>query len=60
LAAYQVSPVKTAYVEPAAVGAKLPDMPLFLYHDFYVQVPLEATYMETWNVLPRELRRLVE
>jgi hypothetical protein len=60
LAAYQATPVKTAYVEPAAVGAALPDMPLFLHHDFYVLVPFEPTYMETWNVLPGELRRMVE
>ena len=30
LAAYSAGPVKTAYVEPAAVGDLLPEMPLFL------------------------------
>jgi len=40
---YQTLPVKTAYVEPVAVGSPLPDMPLFLHGDFYVNVPLEAT-----------------
>jgi hypothetical protein len=60
LAAYQVEPVKTAYVEPIGVGDRLPDMPLFLYEDVYVLVPLEETYQVTWNVLPMELRRLLE
>jgi hypothetical protein len=60
LAAYQVEPIKTAYVEPIAVGDYLPDMPLFLYDDVYVAVPLEETYQATWHVLPAELRRLLE
>ncbi len=59
LAAYQAAPVKTAYVEPFAVGQSIPDMPLFLHNDFYVNVPLELTYMDTWNVLPQLLRDLV-
>ena len=29
LAAYSAGPVKTAYVEPVAVGDELPEMPLF-------------------------------
>ena len=59
LAAYQASPVKTAFVEPVAVGDSLPDMPLFLDGDFYVNVPLEAPYLATWNVLPKERRSLL-
>lgn len=60
LAAYQAAPIKTAYVEPFAVGNPLPDMPLFLHNDFYISVPLEATYMDTWHVLPQLLRDLVQ
>ncbi len=60
LAAYQAEPTKTAYVEPIAVGDRLPDMPLFLCEEVYVSVPLEETYQTTWNVLPAELRRLLE
>ena len=60
LAAYQTAPVKTAYVEPFAVGATIPDMPLFLHNDFYINVPLEASYMDTWTVLPQTLRDLVK
>ena len=59
LAAYQAEPVKTAFVEPVAVGDSLRDMPLFLDGDFYVNVPLEATYQSTWNVLPKEIRSLL-
>jgi Protein of unknown function (DUF4058) len=59
LAAYQAAPIKTAYVEPFAVGQPIPDMPLFLRNDFYVNIPLEVTYMDTWNVLPQLLRDLV-
>ena len=60
LASYQAEPTKTAYVEPVAVGDRLPDMPLFLVEEWYVNVPLEETYQATWDVLPGELRRLVE
>jgi hypothetical protein len=59
LAAYQVEPTKTAYIEPIAVGDRLPEMPLFLQDEYYVNVPLEETYQATWNVLPAELRKLV-
>jgi hypothetical protein len=41
LAAYQTAPPRMAYVEPAAVGDRLPDMPLFLRGEEYVLVPLE-------------------
>jgi hypothetical protein len=59
LAAYQAAAIKTAYVEPFAVGSPIPDMPLFLQNDFYINVPLEETYMDTWKVLPQLLRDLV-
>ncbi|HJT77296.1 MAG TPA: DUF4058 family protein [Gemmataceae bacterium] len=59
LAAYQTAPTITAYVEPVAVGDRLPDMPLFLHEDHYVNVPLEETYQTTWDVLPVEIRRLL-
>src|SRR5262249_32845855 len=41
LAAYEAGPVTVAYVEPVAVGDKLPDMPLFLAPEVHVRVPLE-------------------
>jgi len=60
LAAYQVEPIKTAYVETIAVGDPLPDMPLFLFDELYVNVPLEETYLATWSALPMEIQRLFE
>ena len=43
VASYDAGLIKTAYVEPIAVGDSLPDMPLFLEPGYYVNVPLEAT-----------------
>jgi hypothetical protein len=60
VAAYQAAPIRIAYVEPIAVGDPLPDMPLFLFEASYITVPLEETYQTTWNVLPVQLRELLE
>jgi hypothetical protein len=59
LAAYQAGDVPTAYVEPFAVGAPIPDLPLFLDEGSHVLVPLEETYQATWAVLPQILRDVV-
>lgn len=59
LVSYSASPVKTAYVEPVAVGDPLPEMPLFLDGNGYVRVPLEATYGTTWSVFPNQLKGLL-
>jgi hypothetical protein len=60
LAAYAAGEVKTAYVEPVAVGDSLPDMPLFLTPEVYVPVPLETTYQASWQAVPRRWRRELE
>lgn len=60
LASYSAGVVPTAYVEPVAVGQVLPDMPLFLDPEFYVNVPLERTYMEAWRGVPERWRRVIE
>ncbi len=60
LAAYQIEPIKTAYVETIAVGDPLPDMPLFLFDEYGINVPVDETYQTTWNVLPIEIRQLLE
>jgi hypothetical protein len=59
LGSYDAGPPLAAYVEVLAVGDVLPDMPLFLEPETYVQAPLEATYQETWNVFPAPLKRLL-
>jgi hypothetical protein len=60
MAAYQTEPMKTAYVEPVAVGDSLPDMPVFLDGEAYILLPLEETYRATWDVLPAQVRDLFE
>lgn len=56
LAAYAAGGEIVAYVEPVGVGDTLPDRPIFLTHDHYVNCPLEATYQATWNVFPDVLK----
>ncbi len=61
LAAYDAGPPPVAYVEPIAVGEALPDMPIFLKPEFYVQAPLEATYRITWDdFFPAPMKKLLE
>jgi hypothetical protein len=60
LAAYVAGPVQTAYVEPVAVGDALPDMPLFLDPEQYINVPLEATYRAAYEGVPRFYRQILE
>jgi hypothetical protein len=55
MVSYQTRPGLTAYIEPVGLGDPLPDMPLFLKDDFYVDVPLESTYMDTVRAVPRIL-----
>ena len=43
LASYIGGAFPEAFVELISVGAPLPDMPLFLSPEFYVQLPLEQT-----------------
>ena len=59
LAAYSAGPVKVACVEPVAVGDILPEMPLFLEPERYIQTPLEPTYLTTWNACPAPFREAV-
>ena len=60
LAAYEAKLLPIAYVEPIAVGAELPDMPLFLTTGGYVNVPLEATYRAAYEGVPERWRRVIE
>jgi hypothetical protein len=60
LAAYTGGMLPHAYVEPIGLGAVLPDMPLFLDEDWYVNVPLEATYTEAYTTVPRRWREVIE
>ncbi|HYV37394.1 MAG TPA: DUF4058 domain-containing protein [Gemmataceae bacterium] len=59
VAAYVAKPV-TAFVDQAAVGDQLPDMPVFLHEDRYIPVPLEETYQASWAVFPADFKDLLE
>jgi hypothetical protein len=50
----------TTYVEPIAVGDRLPDMPLFLSSEYYVATPLEETYDKAWQGYPAFLKTIME
>lgn len=60
LAAYEAKRLPIAYVEPIAVGAELPEMPLFLTRGGYINVPLEATYRAAYEGVPERWRRVIE
>ena len=60
LAAYAAGPEIVAYIEPVAIGDILPDRPIFLTPDTYVDCPLEATYEATWSVFPAVLKTPLE
>ncbi len=55
-AAYVGGADAQAFVEPVAVGDVLPNLPLFLLSDVYVNVPLEATYRSAFEALPKFLQ----
>ncbi|PWU08311.1 MAG: DUF4058 domain-containing protein [Verrucomicrobia bacterium] len=61
LAAYEVRApgIFNAYVEPIKVGISLPEMPLFLAPEHYINVPLEATYGAAWAGLPERWRKVI-
>ena len=56
VASYNASPDLVAYVDPVAVGDALPDAPLFLAPGWYVNVPLEKTYLVSWSEAPSLIR----
>jgi len=60
LVAYKAGLVPTAYVEPVAVGSELPEMPLCLNPAYYVNVPLEPTYLQSWAGFPARWKQLLE
>ena len=49
-----------AFVESAAIGSALPDVPLFLSRDEYVELPLESTYQSAYEAFPEIWREVLE
>lgn len=60
VAGYRAGPPPEAFLEHLAVGASLPDMPLFLDPERYVVVPLEQTYQTAWRGMPAFWRDVLE
>lgn len=60
VASYDPGDGLTAYVDPLAVGDRLPNVALFLAPGWYVNIPLEKTYAASWEVTPAPIRDLVE
>jgi hypothetical protein len=56
LGSYVACEPPEAYLESLAVGDALPEMPLFLDADGYIDVPLEATYELTYRRIPERWR----
>ena len=50
----------TAYLEPFEVGDVLPDMPVYLEPDDYVELNLEKTYLDTFAATPKRWRDELE
>lgn len=57
LVSYECFNATRAYIEPFAVGEPLPDMPLYLAPEAYIDVPLEATYQAAWANVPQRWQR---
>lgn len=60
LASYVAEPFTEAFVEPLGLGDDLPEMPLFLQADSYVNVPLESTYRAAHRGLPSYVREILD
>jgi hypothetical protein len=60
LASYVGGPKAEAYLESVAIGDRIPDTPLFLATDLYVEVPLERTYQSAFDAIPDVWREVLE
>lgn len=52
IVSYRAAPAIGVYFQPLAIGRELPDMPLFIHADRYVNVPLETTYSAAFAGVP--------
>jgi hypothetical protein len=65
-AAYRVdfmdngSPYPTGYFQPFGCHGPLPDMPLFLTPERYINVPLDSTYETAWRGVPDRWKKVLE
>lgn len=56
---YEAADTVRAFIETVAVGNPLPEMPLFLAPNFYIQLPLEAMYQAAWETVPARWQRVI-
>ena len=52
--------MKRAYIEPVRVDGLLPEMPLFLEPEMYVNLPLETTYQNAYRGMANRWKRVLE
>jgi len=60
LASYDAESLPDVYLESIAPGDVVPDMPLYLEPDMYIQAPLEATYQRAFRGVPEVWREELE
>jgi sugar phosphate isomerase/epimerase len=60
LASYAAEAGVEVYLEHLAPGGVLPDMPLFIRPDKYVNVPLESSYQSAYSGMPQFWRNVLE
>lgn len=60
LAAYCTGIVPTAYFNPINTSTPMPDMPLYLTPDYFVDVPLEDTYRKAYEGVPDRWKKVIE
>ncbi len=60
LASYGAGSCIEIYLQHIAPGAALPEMPIFLRPDRFVNVPLESTYRDAFHGLPAYWRDVLE
>jgi hypothetical protein len=60
LSSYVGFPVLEAYVKHVTVGSPIPEMPLFIESDRYVEVPLDSTYGAAYQDMPAFWRAVIE
>jgi hypothetical protein len=48
-----------AFINPIGIGDPLPELPLFLTPEVYVEIPLEATYEAAWEGMPAYWREVL-
>ena len=59
-AAYVGGPGTEAFVETFAVGDPIPDIPLFLTPDLFVEIPLNQTYEAAYERVSSSVREVLE